>query len=252
MEKEVKNINKRTWNEVAPSFFEASALPVWGPFGVGEDLKLIPTIKGKVFLEIGCGSGRSAKYLSKRAAKMVYGIDFSSTQITEAARYNANAVKKGKVKFIHSPMEKKQNLSPIDIAFSVYALGWTLNPKKTLANIYFYLKKGGLFIWSWDHGFFSDVEYKNAEYVVTHSYHNEELIHIKDWKRKGFDIELIYRKSSTWFQLLTQAGFEVIGYHEPKPRDLSRGHTDPAKYYSIQKAEKVPSTMIFVCRKPLA
>lgn len=242
--------NKRTWNEVAPNFFEASALPLWGPFSVGADLKLIPKIKGEVFLEIGCGSGRSIKYLTEHGAKVIYGIDFSSTQITEATRYNEDQIRKGKVKLIHSPMEKKQNLPPIDIVFSVYGLGWTLNPKKTLSNIYSYLKKGGLFIWSWDHGFFSDIEYKNGEYVVTHSYHNEELIHIKDWKCKGFDIELIYRKSSTWFQLLTQAGFEVIGYYEPEPKDLSRGHIDPSKYYSIKKAEKIPSTIIFVCRKP--
>lgn len=50
--------NQKTWDAVADQFVEASALPVWGPFGVGDDLNLIPEIKDKTFLEIGCGSGR--------------------------------------------------------------------------------------------------------------------------------------------------------------------------------------------------
>lgn len=53
--------NQKTWDAVADQFVEASALPVWGPFGVGDDLNLIPEIKDKTFLEIGCGSGRQTE-----------------------------------------------------------------------------------------------------------------------------------------------------------------------------------------------
>jgi hypothetical protein len=56
---------------------------------------------------------------------------------------------------------------------------------------------------------------------------------------------------SYWLEddLLRNAGFEIVGYHEPKPKNLSRGHDDPTKYYSIQKAEKIPCSFIFVCKK---
>jgi SAM-dependent methyltransferase len=242
--------NQRTWNEVAPDFFEASALPIWGPFGVGEDLNLIPETRGKTFLEVGCGSGRSIKYLTEHGAKKVYGIDFSETQIAEAKRHNMDSVEAGITELIHAPMEQSLEIGEVDVAFSIYALGWTQEPEKTLANIHSHLKPGGLFIWSWDHSFFSDVEHEDGKYVVCHPYHDESPLIIKDWKRKGFDVNITYRKNSTWFQLLTEAGFEVVGYYEPKPRDLRRGHDDPTKYYSIQKANKVPATMIFVCLKP--
>ena len=43
-------INNKTWDIVADLFFEASALPTWGPFSVGKNLKLINNIKGKTFL----------------------------------------------------------------------------------------------------------------------------------------------------------------------------------------------------------
>ncbi|MDH5442631.1 MAG: class I SAM-dependent methyltransferase [Candidatus Nomurabacteria bacterium] len=69
--------NEKVWNAVADLFIDASALPVWGPFGVGKDLDLISEIKNKIFLEIGCGSGRSIKYLTDKGAKKVYGVDIS-------------------------------------------------------------------------------------------------------------------------------------------------------------------------------
>lgn len=67
-------------------------MPVWGPFGIGDDLNLIPHIEGQTFLEIGCGSGRSIKYLIERGAKKVYGLDVSSVQLEEATRFNKQAI----------------------------------------------------------------------------------------------------------------------------------------------------------------
>lgn len=241
--------NQRTWDQVADFFLNASALPIWGPFGVGDDLDLIPEIKGKAFLEIGCGSGRSIKYLTDRGAKKVYGLDLSAKQIAEATQYNSKAISQGKAQLIQSAMENKISTEPVDCVFSIYALGWTPEPKQTLGNIYDYLKPGGLFVWSWDHSFFTDVQYEDGKFVVAHSYHEERLIEIKNWKKEGATARLIYRKTSSWFQLLRDAGFQIVAYHEPKPKSLFRGHKDPTQYYSIEKAEKVPCSFIFVCKK---
>ena len=147
-------------------------------------------------------------------------------------------------------MENKLDIEPVDVVFSIYGIGWTADPMTTFKNIYSYLKPGGQFIWSWDHSFFSDVVYKESQFVVDHSYHNEDLIVLPNWKKKeGATAYLTYRKVSTWFQLLKDAGFDVIGYHEPKPKTLERGSEDPARYYSIQKAETIPCSFIFVCKK---
>ncbi len=61
--------NNKTWDGMVDLFLEASSLPVWGPFSVGKNLKLITNIKGKTFLEVCCGSGRFIKYLTDRGAK---------------------------------------------------------------------------------------------------------------------------------------------------------------------------------------
>lgn len=243
--------NQKTWDAVAHEFFEASALPVWGPFGIGDDLNLIPEIKGRTFLEIACGSGRSTKYLIDNGAKKVYGLDLSTTQIEEAKRFNTKAVADNKVELIHGKMEDKLNIEPVDLVFSVYGIGWTQDSARTFNNIYSYLKPGGQLIWSWDHSLFSDVVYEDGKFIVEHEYHDEEPIILSNWKQKqGANIHLTYRKISTWFQLLRDAGFEIVGFYEPEPKTLDRGSEDPSKYYAIQKAKKVPCSFIFVCTKP--
>lgn len=241
--------NEKTWDAVANQFLEASALPVWGPFGIGDDLNLIPEIEGKVFLEIGCGSGRSIKYLMERGAKKIYGLDVSAVQIAEAIEFNKQAVEEMKVQLIKGNMEDRLSIETVDIVYSVYAIGWTPNPETTLANIYSYLKPEGTFIWSWDHSFFTDVLYEEGKFVVKYPYHEEVMHSFKNWKKEGSTANIAYRKTSTWFKLLRDAGFEITGYYEPAPKNLNRGFDDPIKHYSIQKAEKVPSTFIFVCKK---
>lgn len=241
--------NQRTWDKVADVFRNASSLPSWGPFGVGEDLDLIGDIEGKTFLEIGCGGGRSIKFLTQRGAANVFGLDFSEVQLKEAAAVNQNEIDQGRVHLVQTPMENRLKLPPVDCVFSIYALGWSVDPKTTLANIHSYLKPGGKLVWSWDHSFFTDVDYKNDTFQVVHSYHEETQHSFRDWKKEGTVANLTYRKTATWFQLLIEAGFEISGYFEPEPRNLSRGFDDPKQYYSIQKARLVPATFIFVCRK---
>lgn len=242
--------NQQTWDKVADLFIEAAALPVWGPFGAGDDLNLLPEIKNKTFLEIACGSGRSIKYLVDNGAKKVYGLDLSQVQINEATNYNKEAVDRGVVDLVQSPMETKLEIEPVDMVFSVYGLGWTSEPEKTLGNIHSYLKPDGLFVWSWDHSIFSDILYKDGNFSAIYSYHEENPITLKGWKkREGVNAHLTYSKVSTWFQLLISAGFEVVGYYEPAPKTIERGSEDPEKYYSIQKAKLIPATFIFVCKK---
>lgn len=244
--------NRETWNRVCDLFVDASALPDWGPFGVGGDLDLLGEIGGKTFLDIGCGSGRSVAYLLQSGARKVYGLDLSPRQLEEARRFNADSVQSGHAVFLEGRMEDRLDLEPIDAVVSVYAVGWTVSPADTFRNIFACLKPGGLFAWSWDHTFFTDVQYdeETSEFVVRYSYHDEHPLVLEDWRKQGARAYITYRKTSTWFRLLGEAGFDIVGYHEPEPRNLNRAHDDPHKHYSIQKASKVPSSFIFVCRKP--
>lgn len=249
---EIIHENRKTWDYVCDLFADAAALPEWGPFGIGEDLDLIGGIEGKVFLDIGCGSGRSIGYLIQKGAKKVYGLDLSPRQLEEAQRFNVSWTKGGNIAYLEGKMEDKLDIEPIDCVVSVYAIGWTVSPEDTFRNVYVYLKPGGKFIWSWDHTFFTDVQYKEEsdEFVIRYSYHDEKPITLENWKKEGARAHITYRKTASWFRFLRDAGFNIIGYYEPAPRNMRHGSEDPHRHYSIQKASKVPSSFIFVCQKP--
>lgn len=64
---------------------------------------------------------------------------------------------------------------PVDTVFSIYGLGWTTDVDSVLHNINSYLKINGKFVWSWEHPIYPRVEYKNGQFAVTQSYHDEGL-----------------------------------------------------------------------------
>lgn len=239
--------NKIAWDAVANQFFAHSALPEWGPFGIGKDLGLLKNIKNKTILEIGFGSGHSLNYLAKRGAKKVYGVDISEAQYAYATQINKQYIQKARVQLFLSPMEQKLVLPRVDLVVSIYALGWTIDPKKTLENIYSYLKPGGTFIWSWEHSLFSDVTDTGSGLVVSHAYHNEKELRKLNWKGK-VPIYITYLKTDTWFKLLRGAGFVVEEYMEPVPKNSKFSSKN---YYTLQKAKHIPATMIWVCKKPV-
>ena len=247
-EKEI-NTNQKTWDAVASRYFGRTALPDWGEFSIGQnDESLIGDIEGHVFLEIACGSGHSIDYLIQHGASKAFGIDFSSTQIEMAKKINAEAMQQGKVSFYQKPMEDFVELSQaVDTVFSIYGLGWTTDIDSVLRNVNTYLKLNGRFIWSWEHPFYPNVEYKNDEYVITRSYHDEELQQ-EDWgAATGRYIST--RKISTWYNSLRKHGFDIEQMLEPPPVTFTEEQQNPAKYYSAPRAKLVPPTMIFVCKK---
>ena len=242
--------NRKTWDVAASTSDRDSAhLPYWGPYKIGPGLDLLPKIQDRVFLEIGCGAGRSIRYLVDEGAERVYALDISSTQI-ELARKN-NIENLDKIELICSSMEKSV-VSPgtIDVVISNYALGWTVDPSVTLRNIYSYLKSGALFVWSWEHPDFQRTEWDGEKLIYKYSYFEDQPYLIGDFRQSG-PAYLYPRTVSFWFEALISSGFEIVRYLEPKPQvlDYGRYHDGTWGYYSPEKAKIVPATMIFVCRK---
>lgn len=243
------NTNQRTWNTVASKYFSRTALPEWGVFGVEQDNpSLIGEIEGNTFLEIACGSGHSIEYLIRNGASKVYALDFSRTQLDFARETNYEAIQEGKVVLFEQPMETPIPLpETVDIVFSIYGLGWTTNVDRVLQNVNASLKMNGKFVWSWEHPIYSRIEYKNDQFVVTQSYHDESL------KQEVWGTEegryTATRKISTWYNNLSKHGFEVVRILEPTPYKATDHEQNPEKYYSIPKANLIPATIIFDCIK---
>ena len=187
--------------------------------------QLNPRNKRKTFLEIGCGSGRSIKYLTENGAKKVYGLDLSPKQIEEATAHNQEEIKQNKVQLIRGSMEEKIKIKPVDFVFSIYAIGWTPEPEKHL-KIFTHISNQAGYLFGV--GTIPSLLMFSMKTENLSSFTNtmRKIHSYQKWKKRCY-ANITYRKTSTWFQLLRDVGFEIVEYHEPKPKNLSRGHDDP-------------------------
>lgn len=248
MEKvEILNINKQGWEKSAERFFGRTALPELGPLAPTEtELNLFDEITSKKVLDIGCGSGHSLKYMGENGAAELWGIDLTTKQIETAKEILQG--QKAVVKLYESPMEVNPGLPKnyFDIAYSIYALGWTVDLQGTLLNIHDYLKPGGTFIFSWEHPMHDRVKRVDDSFIIEKSYLKEGPEYNEAWKN---EVIIYHRKLTTYINTLIQVGFEiekvvddvVLPDKVPEGNDL--------RWYSVDKAKLIPATFIIKARK---
>jgi SAM-dependent methyltransferase len=96
-------------------------------------------------LELGCGPGVAIAALAGRATRgLVVGVDHSEVMIRQAGRRNAPAVRQGRVRLIHSPVERLQvSGGPFDAALAVNNVGMWPEPIAQLRDIGQQLRPGG-------------------------------------------------------------------------------------------------------------
>lgn len=244
-------INRSGWDKVAHLYYGLAALPNYGPLtSTEDDLHLLGDVQGKAVLEIGCGSGHSLLYLARHGAYDLWGVDLSPKQI-EYARVllQENGVS---AHLINAPMETNPGLPAayFDLAISIYSLGWTIDLRKTLALVYAYLKPGGFYLFSWEHPFYSCLDYQFGAYVVKERYHEQTFVE-ENWK--GVPIVMHRRKMSTFINAALAVGFQIETLIEGDVNLAFAKEPDyaPEGWYSVPRATLVPPTFIMKIRKPL-
>jgi SAM-dependent methyltransferase len=251
---EILSINQKGWSKVAPMFYGGTALPKYGPLATTEnELNLIPDLDGKRVLELGCGSGHSLAYLwETKNASELWGLDFSEEQIRLAKELFEE--KNVQVKLILSSMDENPGIPEnyFDLVISIYALGWTPDLDCTLNLVYSYLKPGGSFIFSWEHPVYRSLSYEAhlGQYIFESSYLTQGPVLDPSWK--GVEIVINHRKLSTYLNAIIRSGLVVEQVIESEPSiALAREQDfDPQKWYSIPRAQLVPTTFIVKAYKP--
>ena len=251
---DILSINQKGWNKVAPLFHGGTALPKYGPLTATEDeLNLIPDLSGKRALELGCGSGHTLAYLwEHKNARELWGLDFSEEQISFTKELLAKKIISAKL-FLSS-MDENPGFPEnyFDLIVSIYSLGWTPDLSHTLALVYSYLKPGGLFIFSWEHPAYRSLHYDAdiAKYVFETSYLDEGPALNPSWKE--VEIVINHRKLSTYLNAVTQSGLilEQVIESEPNLALAREQDFEPEKWYSVPRAQLVPTTFIVKAYKP--
>jgi SAM-dependent methyltransferase len=245
--KEMLQINKTGWEKSAERFFGRTALPELGPLAPTEDdLNLFGEIQDKKVLDIGCGSGHSLQYMGNNGARELWGIDLTTKQIETATQLLHD--QQAFVRLIESPMEENPGLPTnyFDIAYSIYALGWTVNLKKTLTNIYTYLKPDGIFIFSWEHPMHDRIKREDSKYILDKSYLSEGPEYNEAWNHS---VIIYHRKLTTYINTLIEVGFEIekVIDEVALPDEVPEGNH--LRWYSVEKAKLVPATFIIKAKK---
>lgn len=245
---EFNKFNKENWNELVKSnkSFSNTSLPEYGPYMENEDkLQLFKKIKNKKVLEVGCASGKSLKYLKDNGAKEVWGLDISEEQIKKAKELNIE-----NSYFYISSMENNPGI-PVDYfdyVLSLYSIGYSSNPKKTIKLISKYLKKDGTFILSWTHPFFNCLDIEDDKIIVKHDYNDESKKIIK----KGPDKVELYQynlKISTLINSLISAGLEIDKVIEENPIIENGIGNYKSPFFDERKLNVSPTTLIIVAHK---
>ena len=242
-------INRAGWNQVASRFYGGTALPTYGPLAAQEDtLGLLDPLPGKCVLELGCGSGHSLQYMAERGAAEVWGLDFSSTQIA----YAADVLKAfgSRAHLFESPMEVDPGLPAnyFDLVLSIYGIGWTTDLPRTLELVFKYLKPGGCAIFSGEHPVYSCLEYTDQKFVFARPYLMEESVEHDSWN--GVGIVIHKRTLSGFINALAHAGLRIERLVEPELHATPKDQTDPSRWYTVPRAQLVPTTFIVKVRKP--
>lgn len=256
--------NKKSWDAIADSFFGVTALPVYGCFIPTEDeLNLFPNLINKKVLDIGCGSGHSLKWCGDKGAKELWGLDLSTRQIENATKFLSD--NHYKANLFNAPMEQNPGIPKnyFDIVYSIYAIGWTVDIQTTFNLISSYLKKDGIFIFSWDHPFMHCVEASDNTLIFSGSYFEEKPFTFKknkntpvnrnnsDFdKETGVPLTLYNRRLSDYINALAKAGFAVERVvEETDKKTLDSDYVFSSRYYSACKAKQFPQSIIFKAKK---
>ena len=250
----IREVNKSYWNTYADLWFGTTALPKLGVhFPTEEDLHLFGDVSGKKMLEICCGSGHSLKYNADRGAGELWAVDISQKQIDNAKAYLAESGYEAK--FICAPMEEELDIPKgyFDYVYSIYGIGWTTDLQGTFDKIASYLKKDGIFIFSWHHTLNYCVAWSCEErkevieedkLVLHKSYFDESYFKMPV---HGSEIVLCNRKLSTYINALAKAGFVIEQLVEETDKDTLEATGDIGD--KRKKAKMMPISFCIKARK---
>ena len=196
---------------------------------------LLPDLKDKRVLDLGCGFGEHCMEYVRRGAKEVVGIDISDKMLEVAKKENSDE----KITYLLMPMEDIGNLEgKFDVVISSLAFHYVEEFKGLIENIYKLLNDGGVLVFSQEHPFntcFSGgmrwTRNEEGEKIYANiSNYGVEKEFESNWFVDG--VKKYHRKFSTIVNTLADAGFMIVKAIEPVPdEDFIKEHPSHKDLY---------------------
>lgn len=182
--------------------------------------KLLPDLKNKSVLDLGCGFGANCIDFVNRGAKSVVGIDISKNMLNLAKKRNSDR----KIKYQKMSMTEISKLNEkFDFIYSSLAFHYVQDFNKLMEDIYNLLNDRGILLFSQEHPIVTSSLNGSNHYVTENenikgylmSYYQNPGLRKESWFVDG--VEKYHRTLSQTVNALCSAGFIVEHMAEPVP-----------------------------------
>lgn len=181
---------------------------------------IMPDVKNKKLLDLGCGYGENDKYYKELGAKSVLGVDISTHMIEMANKNN----KMKDVEYKVMAMEDIYQINEkFDVVISSLAFHYIKDYNKLISDIYKLMNNGGYLIFSQEHPFTTCIKYtenvKKGHTIIDNKYfglfsdYNRPGLRTKEWF--GEEVIKYHRTFTEIINILINNGFTIEKIEEP-------------------------------------
>lgn len=182
---------------------------------------LIPELRNKSVLDLGCGFGWHCRYAREQQASSVIGVDISEKMLQTAAELTDDSA----ITYQQMPIEDIEfSNSQFDVVISSLAFHYIESFEAISKKVYDCLKPGGSFIFSVEHPIFTS---RNEQDWYVDDQGNRLHWPVDQYQSEGLrettfltdNVIKYHRTISTYMNNLIEAGFTIKAVKEPIPSD---------------------------------
>ena len=181
---------------------------------------MLPDLKGKRVLDLGCGFGWFCRWAADQGAEAVLGLDVSENMLTRARTETTNAA----VRYERADLETVAiQPAAYDLIYSSLALHYLVDLARLIAEVRRGLVSGAAFVFSVEHPIVTCsthqqfiVDAEGRKHWPVSGYLSEGK-RVTDWLAKG--VVKQHRTLATYLNLLTNDGFSLTQIKEWGPTD---------------------------------
>jgi SAM-dependent methyltransferase len=202
------------YSRMQRSMYGLSAAGEWPSFR-----GLLPELRDKRVLDLGCGFGWHCRYARQQDARSVVGVDLSEKMLARARETTSDP----RIDYRRVAIEDI-DFAPaeFDVVISSLALHYVEQFHRVCQKVYQYLIPGGTFVLSVEHPVYTALETQDWCYGP-----NRERLHwpVDNYQQEGIrharwiadDVVKYHRTLATYVNTLLDAGFVITRVVEPTP-----------------------------------
>jgi ubiquinone/menaquinone biosynthesis C-methylase UbiE len=204
------------------SAYENMPRSVKGLDGAGEwhILKeLMPDMKNKSVLDLGCGFGWHCRYAREQQASSVIGVDISEKMLQKAREKTEDPL----ISYLKMPIEEIDfSDSQFDVVFSSLAFHYIRSFEAICKKVYNCLKPGGSFVFSVEHPIFTtrdeqEWHYDDQRNRLHWPVDNYQSEGVRETTFLTENVIKYHKTFSTYINNLIDVGFNIRAVKEPTP-----------------------------------